>query len=325
MGWLTWRAAVTKALYGPAGFYRRPEGPAGHFRTSVHASPYFAAAVLAIARSSDLTTIVDLGAGRGELLTTLHAMDPALALHGVDIAARPPDLPAAVSWSHELGRHDGALLFANEWLDAIPVEVVEQTDDGPRVVEVDPATGDQRLGGPPGAQDLAWLERWWPLDEAEPGDRAEVGRPRDDAWAGAVASLASGLAIAADYAHELETRPPFDTLAAYRAGRIVSVVPDGSCDISAHVAIDACAAAGEAAGATATLLTTQRAALRAVGLTGSRPPVELATTDPPAYLRGLQAAGEQAELIDPAGLGRFHWLVQGVGLDVPAVLAAAVQ
>ncbi|NED77150.1 hypothetical protein G3I51_33510, partial [Streptomyces sp. SID9944] len=31
-GWLGWRAAARDALYGPAGFYRRPEGPAGHFR-----------------------------------------------------------------------------------------------------------------------------------------------------------------------------------------------------------------------------------------------------------------------------------------------------
>src|SRR5690606_26764082 len=41
-----WRAAAQDALYGPRGFYRRPgEGPAGHFRTSVHASPLFAGAV----------------------------------------------------------------------------------------------------------------------------------------------------------------------------------------------------------------------------------------------------------------------------------------
>ncbi len=43
--WTGWRAAAEAALYGPDGFYRRPEGPAGHFRTSVHASPLFADAV----------------------------------------------------------------------------------------------------------------------------------------------------------------------------------------------------------------------------------------------------------------------------------------
>ncbi|MGH3381124.1 MAG: hypothetical protein ACRDP6_40960, partial [Actinoallomurus sp.] len=99
--------------------------------------------------------------------------------------------------------------------------------------------------------------------------------------------------------------------------------PDGSCDITAHVAIDACAEAGVQAGATATLLTTQRAALRALGLRGARPPLELARTDPRGYLHALRAAGEDAELIDREGLGGFGWLVQTVGVDLPHVLAAA--
>lgn len=43
--WRGWREATETALYGPGGFYRRTEGPAGHFRTSVHASPLFAGAV----------------------------------------------------------------------------------------------------------------------------------------------------------------------------------------------------------------------------------------------------------------------------------------
>lgn len=323
MAWLTWRAAMAEALYSPAGFYRRPEGPAGHFRTSVHASPFFADAVLTLARAAGLGVVVDVGAGRGELLRVLHELDPSLSLHGVEIADRPPDLPEEIGWSAELGEQEVALLFANEWLDAIPVEVVEQTEDGPRVVEVDQATGEERLGGPPSADDAAWLERWWPLTDAEPGDRAEVGRPRDDAWARAVGSLRSGVAVAADYAHERDQRPPYGTLAGYRAGRAVAAVPDGSRDLSVHVALDACAAAGEGGGATATLLTTQRAALRALGLRGARPPLELARTAPQAYLRGLQAAGEQAELLDPGGLGGFSWLVQCVGLPLPSPLLSA--
>ena len=31
-----WREAWHDALYGPAGFYRSAEGPAGHFTTSTH-------------------------------------------------------------------------------------------------------------------------------------------------------------------------------------------------------------------------------------------------------------------------------------------------
>ena len=98
-------------------------------------------------------------------------------------------------------------------------------------------------------------------------------------------------------------------------------IPDGSRDITAHVAIDACAAAGVAAGATATLLTTQRAALRALGLTGRRPALRQADRDPAGYLAALRRAAEEAELTDPAGLGGFSWLVQAVGVPVPESLA----
>ena len=321
MAWRPWRAAMAEALYGPNGFYHRPEGPAGHFRTSVHASPYFAAAVAEIAGISGLDTIIDVGAGRGELLTQLHALEPTLRLHGVDVAARPAGLPEVIGWSETIPELGTALLFANEWLDAIPVDVVEKTADGLRLVEVDTNTGDQRLAGPPEPGDQAWLRQWWPLDAAEEGDRAEVGRPRDDAWAAAVTALGSGVAIAVDYGHDRTTRPSFDTLCGYREGRVVAPVPDGTCDLTAHVAIDACAQAGRAAGAGQTVLTRQRWALRAVGVRGSRPPLELASSDPAAYLRGLQAAGQQAELTDAAGLGRFYWLVQSVGAALPPPLA----
>jgi SAM-dependent MidA family methyltransferase len=113
----------------------------------------------------------------------------------------------------------------------------------------------------------------------------------------------------------------YGTLTGYRDGATVPAVPDGSCDVTAHVALDACAVAGEAAGATGTLLTTQRDALRALGLTGARPPLELARRDPGGYLVALGAAGEDAELIDPGGLGGFGWLVQTAGIPIPAPLA----
>jgi SAM-dependent MidA family methyltransferase len=97
----------------------------------------------------------------------------------------------------------------------------------------------------------------------------------------------------------------------------VRPVPDGSCDLTAHVALDAGAAAGRRAGAGDTRLSTQRAALHALGIDGRRPPLALASTDPPAYLAALQRAGEVAELTDPAALGGFGWLVQAVGIPMP--------
>lgn len=69
--WQGWLRATERALYGPGGFYLRPEGPAAHFRTSVHASPLFAAAVARLLAevAEELGTsevdLVDVGAGRG--------------------------------------------------------------------------------------------------------------------------------------------------------------------------------------------------------------------------------------------------------------------
>ncbi|MEV7450139.1 hypothetical protein AB0P20_15205, partial [Streptomyces nigra] len=101
--WQDWRAAAESALYGPQGFYRRPEGPAAHFRTSVHASPLYAAAVArllcrvdeALGRP-DTLDLVDMAAGRGELVTGVLAALPAgvaarTRAYAVEIAARPPD------------------------------------------------------------------------------------------------------------------------------------------------------------------------------------------------------------------------------------------
>ena len=318
--WLTWRAAMEAALYGQGGFYHRPEGPAGHFRTSVHVSDVFGQALLRLARAAELDTVVDVGAGRGELLRTLRRLDPALRLYGVDLAARPDGLPGGIGWSEEIPADLPALLIANEWLDNVPVDIVERTENGIELVLVDPASGAERLGGPVPDADARWLETWWPLAGTEPGDRAEIGRGRDEAWAAAVGSLPAGLAVAVDYGHRREARPEFGTLAGYREGRAVAPVPDGSRDVTAHVALDACAAAGRKAGATDTLLTTQRDALHALGVSGERPPLELAHSEPVGYLRALAAASDAAELTARGGLGEHGWLVQAVRIPLPALL-----
>jgi SAM-dependent MidA family methyltransferase len=339
---------MEEALYGPGGFFLRPEGPAGHFRTSVYASPLFAGAVARLLvrtaeeLGSDEVAFVDVGAGRGELLAGVLAAVPEglrVRAYGVERAARPAGLDPRITWTDRVPEGARGLLFANEWLDNVPVEVAEADATGAaRYVEVD-AGGTERLGAVVGGADAAWLERWWPL--GEPGERAEIGRTRDEAWAAAVGALAAGTAVAVDYAHLRAARPPFGTLAAFREGREVAPVPDGSCDLTAHVALDAVAAAAAAAdargvsadthGACADVRTvaaharvadasageprivTQREALRSLGVTGARPPLALASTDPAGYVRALAAAGEAAELTAPGGLGDFLWLVQRIG------------
>ena len=50
-----------------------------------------------------------------------------------------------------------------------------------------------------------------------------------------------GIAIAVDYGHLADGRPPFGSLRSYRDGTEVDVAVDGSCDVTAHVAVDAVA------------------------------------------------------------------------------------
>ena len=260
------------------------------------------------------TTVVDVGAGGGELLVALHDLDPTLRLVGVDLADRPRR-PAR---RHRAGRPRSptaldALLVANEWLDDVPVDVVELTDAGWRLVLVDPATGDERLGPPPDDADRDWLDRWWPAGEV--GDRAEVGRPRDEAWAAAVRSLRRGArggrrlrAPAATAARRAAPSPATATAARCRRS------PTAAATSPATSRWTPAPPRARAPARPATLLTTQRAALHALGVRRSMPPHELSRTDPAGYLRALSLAGEVAELTDPAGLGGFGWLVQGVGV-----------
>ncbi|MFF3897026.1 SAM-dependent methyltransferase [Streptomyces sp. NPDC001812] len=326
-GWRGWGAAARAALYGPDGFYRRPEGPAGHFRTSVHASPLFAGAVARLLCRVDevlgrpaVLDFVDMGAGRGELVTGVLAALPAgvaarVRAYAVELAGRPGGLDRGIEWRTEPPEGITGLLFANEWLDNVPLEVAEVDPAGALRRVLVRKDGTERLGAPVTGPEAEWLARWWPLPGGE-GLRAEIGLPRDLAWAAAVGTLERGLAVAVDYAHSADARPPFGTLTGFREGRETTPVPDGSCDITAHVALDSCAAACALPGAR---LLPQRAALRSLGLTGSRPPLTLASADPAGYVRALAGASQAAELTATGGLGDFGWLLQPVG--IPDVLA----
>jgi SAM-dependent MidA family methyltransferase len=316
---LRWREAMERALYGPDGFFVAGAGPAGHFRTSVNSSPLFAAAILRLIGSlnaalgrPDQFDVVDVGAGRGELLQALPPppLRARLRLTAVERAPRPAGLPDRIGWRAAPPAGTTGLLVATEWLDNVPLDVVQ---DG-RYVRVEPVTGEETAGGPVAGADVAWLTRWWPE-----GPRREVGLTRDRAWAATVGTAHRGLALAVDYGHVRNERPVLGTLTGYRYGRQVPPVPDGSCDLTAHVAMDAVAAAGSAVAGRPYTLVPQRTALRSLGLVGRRPPLSLASTDPAGYVRALADAAMVAELSDSAGLGGHWWLLQPVGID-PAIM-----
>jgi hypothetical protein len=325
-----WREAWAEALYGPSGFFTSGEAPHQHFRTAVHAAPGPLATALArLAERHGCRRVLDVGTGRGELLVALAGCPEAagLQLHGADVVDRPTDLPEAIGWSTGIDAvpddaFDGALVVAWELLDDVPCTVLELDDDGaPHVLLVDPRTGRESLGPAAPDDDLAWCHDWWPLDDLDPGDRIEVGRARDDLWADLVGRLAAspggGALLAVDYSHTRDDRPRGGTLAGYRLGRVVPPVPDGACNVTAHVALDAVAAAGtqaavEAGRTGSTELTDQHTALRDLGL-GAAPsaPAQVGGSGI-EMLRRLSERSQLAELLDPRGLGGFGWLLHTV-------------
>ncbi len=303
-----WREAWERALYGADGFYRRSDGPAGHFLTATHggAGAVLAETLWAWADRLGADSIVDVGAGRGELLRHLYAAAPHRPLAGLDVVARPSGLPDRVGWSVSPGGAAlpaarfprGSLVVAHEWLDVVPCTVGEVDQDGRlRQVLVD-AGGTEHLGAPLDDADLVWCQQFWPgivAPDAEPGDRVEVGRSRDEAWSGLLDRLDGGAALAVDYGHTADDRPAAGTLTAYRSGRQVDPVPDGSCDLTAHVAVDA-------------LRQTDRCRQRDAVAAGHRPDHELARRDPGAYLAALAREGDVAALRRPGGFGDFWWV-----------------
>ncbi|MGW3785935.1 SAM-dependent methyltransferase [Micromonospora chokoriensis] len=377
---IAWRDAMTQALYGPGGFFVAGTGPADHFRTSVHASPAFASALLRLIVKVDTALghpyrldVVDVGAGRGELLRALvglamgvsgepahsgrsgvippwsgspETLTPTAAVRpslrervhftAVEYAPRPDNLPVEINWTDGIPEGITGLLIATEWLDNVPLDVAVHTEDGWRYVLVDPECGTESIGDLVSPEDLDWLTIWWPNPTRQPhadpdpspdatsetphSNRVEIGRTRDEAWATAVGRINRGLAVAVDYGHLRESRPVDGTLTGYRGGRQVPPVPDGSADVTAHVAMDSVASAGAEVARCAYSLVSQREALRALGVDGGRPPLSLAGSDPAGYVRALAAASAVAELTDPAGLGGHWWLRQPVGIPLgPAV------
>lgn len=311
MTWTPWQQAWDQALYGEGGFYRQAPGPAGHFATATQGVPQIgeqlARALLALMDQEGLDTFVDLGCGRGELLEQMHRLAPQVQCTGVDIVARPP-LSQAIGWLQSPGGQSlpdaldqltHTLVFANEWLDVVPCPIAELDAGGElREVMVNTSTADERLGDPVTGVHRQWCQSFWPLDALEAGDRVEIGQTRDMAWDNVVSRLGSGLAIAVDYGHTIDSRPAPGTMTGYRRGRQVHPVPDGSCDLTAHVAMDSL---------THDRLTDQRTALRALGVNGQSPPHDLARSNPAAYLQGLGTTSAAAALTARGGLGDFLW------------------
>jgi SAM-dependent MidA family methyltransferase len=325
-------------------FYQR-EHPADHFRTGAQRDGTVPEALAELVRqcaaeldatSSEpqLLDVVDVGAGDGSLLegvmNTLARIDPELAARcrpvGVDLRPRPPELSARIDWivgaaPESLPEPLVGVLIAHELLDDVPLEVLQCDDDGGlRDVLVDPSNGRETLGNPASDDALEWSRRWWPW--RSPGERIEVGAARDDMWAALTLMMERGVAVAIDYAHTREERAcgehRLGTLMGYRNGRSLPPVPDGTMNVTAHVALDACAAAAQARAASRechTRMMSQRDAINALLPDAGPAPMD---ASPRGTLEEIGRRSRRAEASDATGLGRFTWLVHSFGVAPPA-------
>jgi SAM-dependent MidA family methyltransferase len=345
-----WGRAWHEALLGSNGFYTRgpgslaADGPAGHFRTSaaVDQGQTLAVGILTVLNdvnarlgSSDRVDVVEIGSGEGTLADALTAAiadssELARRVHVacIDVHDRPIGLRPDITWitgtaGDVLRDADPihGLILAHEWLDTIACEILEVDVQGNLRVVLVNQDGTELLGPPlddmsecarigvDSAAVTDWITHWWPGDRL-PGDRIEVGIERDNAMRALTKGLRAGTILAVDYAHDVRSRRR--TLAGYRNGRLVTAIPDGSCDITAHVALDSCAHAAEetarAMGCTVRSTTrTQREVFDPVAAHVQWPDPENAVSNPQDYAASLEHMSNAAELRG-RGLGDFAWL-----------------
>lgn len=231
---------MARALYDPElGYYRKDRfGRAGDFYTAEQLQPVFGRLLARYCagirqRHGDRFAVLELGAGREDLRPFLEPFGYA----AVDLERGA--LPEAM---------DG-LVLANEFFDALPVELAAKRASGfiERCVDQDLKFVD---GAPVQGETARYLERYW--SGASEGAQVEVnlGLGR---WARRIAAmLRSGELLVIDYGFTAEERAdfPHGTLVSYRKHQAsAEVLRDaGERDLTAHVDFGALADELRAAG-----------------------------------------------------------------------------
>ncbi len=355
-GCITFARFMELALYHPRhGYYHQPRRD---YQTSPELHPLFG--ILLARQLAQMWRemgqpaefeVVEIGAGRGHLVRSLHpaltrlipgsklrykAMDVGLQpanlpqgadnlLYGVD------NLPQGVEWSGgslaDLSAESiHGCIVSNELVDAFPVHQVVMQGGELREVYVElgnEATPFREALGPLSTPQLAAHFAWLGLPLPE-GHRIEVNLAARRWMADAARALGRGFVLTIDYgypAEEMLSRPQ-GTLVCYYRQQFSSnpLVRVGYQDITAHVDFSSLVEAGLEHGLHFTGMVPQGAFLHHLGLD--------------AYLRGLEqsrAAGHVSaayafdqrqalrELSDRRGMGAFQVLVQHKGLVEPSV------
>jgi SAM-dependent MidA family methyltransferase len=267
-GPVSFRRFMEVALYHPQhGYYRRdkgnsgrdPFGKRGDFFTAQQLQPVFGQLIAARIRrlyqdmgSSSDFTVVELGAGRGE-------MAPALAewrYVPVEIGSPIPDQVRGV-------------FLSNEFFDALPVEAVlyRRGEFRRRFVTWQDGRFVWTEGDPASPELATYLRRFLPPPEE--GNCYEANLEAL-AWIERISrALRSGWVVSIDYGYTLPeaVRFPRGTLMSYRrhTAREDVLADPGDRDITAHVNFTALAARGEECGMQTGRLETLAQALIATG------------------------------------------------------------
>lgn len=325
-GWLPFSQYMDAALYAPGlGYYAAGAaklGASGDFVTAPEMTPLFGrtvahAIVPVLAETGG--AVLELGAGSGalaiDILGELERLDMlpmqyAILEVSADLRQRQrerfarelPHLAGRVQWLDALPAHFTGAILGNEVLDALPVELVHWTGNGPQSRGV-AAQGTGFAWQDRAMDDPALRTRAEALGLA-PGYVSEINLASEALIASLAQCLDHGLILMIDYGFGAsEYYHPQRSMGTLRAHYRHHALDDpfylpGLCDLTAHVDFSAVARAGRAAGLTLAGYASQANFLLNAGLTGLL--MEISPDDAAAYLPQANAV---QRLVSPAEMG----------------------
>jgi SAM-dependent MidA family methyltransferase len=349
-GWIPFSRFMEAALYAPGlGYYAAGAmkfGAAGDFVTAPELTPLFGrtlAHAIAPVLAETSGDVLELGAGSGRLavdvlgeLDRLGALPVRYCILEVsadlrvrqqeNIARELPQLVERVQWLDALPVHFSGVILGNEVLDALPVELVHWTENGPlargvTVTPVRPEPVEGRAGDI--LAEFAWQDRPIadPLLRARadalhlaPGYLTEINLAADALIASLAACLERGLILMIDYGFSArEYYHPQRHMGTLRAHYRHHALDDpfylpGLCDLTAHVDFSAVARAGMGAKLELAGYASQAGFLLNSGLTEllmQTPPTDAAAYLPQANaVQRLVSPAEMGELFKVIGFGK---------------------
>jgi SAM-dependent MidA family methyltransferase len=245
-----------------------------------------------------------------------HIANGKAAVSGVEMRPAPS---SAAQVLRTCPRETPLIVFANEFFDALPVEVLSA--QGKLYLALEDSHL-KELWLPPSDEELEYLDRYGVHPESD--DRIEVQLPAQDWLAQAANAIECGFLVAVDYGYtrseQLAGRHR-GTLMAYRQHSTSANVYEapGEQDLTAHVNFTALTAATELAGMRTERLITQSQFLMGIG---EKTQFADAFEECRLPQERAKVALQLKHLVTPAGMGEtFHVLVASRGVEAAKVAA----